>query len=272
MSCPWHERGDVELYFYGELDAQARVKLEAHLHGCAACRTALADLEVIRGVLAGRREATAPPSGDWAPFMRRLDGVLDAASTARRPPARLSGALRLAAMLVIAVVGVWAGFEWQRARRASDSVQPNHAATLPAGSAVPSESLTAAAGEHLERSKLVLLGLAAKNPEGARPSDWSYERGLASSLLADTTQYRLMAAERGRLDLAGVLDDLETVLLQTSLGDDSDPRALERLQRMIDRRDLLMKIDVMKTEGPVDRSSVVGSAGRGHEGRSRRNE
>jgi predicted anti-sigma-YlaC factor YlaD len=262
----------VELYFYGELDARADSRFEEHLRGCDACRAAMADLEVIRRALAARRQATAPPSGDWTGFMRRLDGVLNVTSPARRRPSRLSGALRLAAMLAIAVVGVWAGFQWQRARRVNDAGMANQSATLPSGSVVPVAPLTSAAGEHLERSKLVLLGLSAMDPEAARPNDWSYERGLASSLLADTTQYRLVAAGQGRLDLASVLGDLETVLLQVSLGDDSDPRALERLQRMINRRDLLTKIEVMKTEGPVDRSLPVGSSGRGYEGRSRGND
>ena len=270
MRCPWHERGDVELYVYGELDVLARAAFERHLHECETCRIALADIEVLRRVLAGTRLVSAPASGDWAPFMRRLDRALDAA-TARRPPLRLSGAFRLAATIVIAVVGMWAGFTLQRARHAPETASPEPAAIVPAEPSIAIEPLTSAAGEHLERSKLVLLGLAAQDPGTARPDDWSYERGLASSLLADTTQYRLVAAGRGRLDLAGVLGDLETVLLQASLGNDADPHALERLQRMIARRDLITKIEILRTEGPEDRSPTVGSSGRGHDG-NRRND
>jgi len=69
-----------------------------------------------------------------------------------------------------------------------------------------------------------------------------------------------------------VLGDLETVLLQASLGDDEDPRALERLQRLIDRRDLLTKIEIINSESSARRVSTAGAAGRGYEGRSRGNE
>lgn len=267
MSCTWHDSGAVELYFYGELDARARARVEAHLGGCDACRAALADLEVIRRALAPRRDAAAPPGGDWGPVMRRLDVRLNEASAARaRWTSRYRVALRIAATLAVAAAGVWAGFEWQRARieRATPAASQVSAASEASGS--PVETLGSATDEHLARSKLVLLGLAAKDPAQARPSDWQYERTLASTLLADTTQYRLAATEQGRADLAGLLGDLETLLLQTSLGDESDPRALARLQRLIDRRDLLTKIEVVSAEGPGR------AAGRGYEGRSRGHE
>ena len=44
-------------------------------------------------------------------------------------------------------------------------------------------------------------------------------------MLSDTRLYRLAAEDRGMKDLARVMGDLETVLLQTSL---SDPRIANR--------------------------------------------
>jgi hypothetical protein len=43
--------------------------------------------------------------------------------------------------------------------------------------------------------------------------------------------------------------DLETVLLETALSDNSDRDALERLQRLIAKRDLVMKMQVISTGG-----------------------
>ena len=114
-------------------------------------------------------------------------------------------------------------------------------------------STDAAAGlaeDHLERSKLVLLGLVTKDPGAARPADWRYERDLAGQMLADTAQYRLAASQQGLDGLAGVLGDLELVLLQTSLSDDADPNALARLQNLIGKRDLLVRIEVMGVVEP----------------------
>lgn len=273
MSCTWHDSGSVELYFYDELDAAARTRFEAHLAGCQACRDALADLEIIRRALGARRQSAAPPSGSWDPFMRGLDARLDEARTPLSPRRWNAGvAMKIAATLAVAVAGIYAGFQWQRSRIERAVPATSQVSVTPDASSALSESLSTVADQHLERSKLVLLGLAAKDPRHARPNDWSYERQLASTLLADTTQYRLAAADQGRADLADVLGDLETVLLQASLGDDEDPRALERLQRLIDRRDLLTKIEVMNTEGPARRVSIGGAGGRGYEGRNRGHE
>ena len=76
--------------------------------------------------------------------------------------------------------------------------------------------------QHFERSKLVVLGLATKDPAQTRRSDWAYERELATSLLNDTRLYRLAAEDRGMTSLAGVMRDLELVLLQTSMADSDD--------------------------------------------------
>jgi hypothetical protein len=103
--------------------------------------------------------------------------------------------------------------------------------------------------EHFERSKLVVLGLATKDPAHETPADWAYERELASSLLDDTRLYRLAAEDRGLDSLAGVMKDLELVLLQTSLTDAKDPSSLPQLQRLIRRRDLIEKMDVVTTKG-----------------------
>ena len=98
----------------------------------------------------------------------------------------------------------------------------------------------AVSGQHFERSKLVVLGLTTKT---GRQDDWAYERGLASSLLSDTRLYRLAAEERGMQPLADVMGDLELVLLQASMADEPTEASLHQLQRLIQRRDLLTKMD-----------------------------
>lgn len=98
--------------------------------------------------------------------------------------------------------------------------------------------------QHFERSKLVVLGLANKDPQRAREADWAYERGLATNLLSDTRLYRQAAEARGLRTLAGVMGDLEIVLLQTSLAEAPDAGTLEQIQRLIHKRDLVTKMDV----------------------------
>ena len=75
-------------------------------------------------------------------------------------------------------------------------------------------------------------------------ADWAYERGLATNLLSDTRLYRQAAEARGMRTLAGVMGDLEIVLLQTSLAEAPDADALGQIQRLIHKRDLVTKMDV----------------------------
>ena len=109
----------------------------------------------------------------------------------------------------------------------------------------PDQALRAVSAEHLERSKLVVLGLATRDPLHTTADDWQYERRLAESLLSDTRLYRIAAQDRGVSDVARVMRDLETVLLEASLSDNTDRDALERVQRLIAKRDLVVKMQVM---------------------------
>jgi hypothetical protein len=61
--------------------------------------------------------------------------------------------------------------------------------------------------------------------------------------------YRQAAEERGMSNLADVMRDLELVLLQTSMSESPDAESLAQLQRLIRRRDLITKMDVVKTSG-----------------------
>jgi hypothetical protein len=50
-------------------------------------------------------------------------------------------------------------------------------------------------------------------------------------------------------ELARVMGDLETVLLQASLSDHADRESLERVQRLITKRDLMVKMQVVGSAG-----------------------
>jgi len=263
MRCDVQAAGTIELYFYGELPHAERAAVQAHVSGCPECRQALDDLSVIRAALAGRPDVATPPGGDWSGFMGRLNAavvadqsrlVVEAGDSADMTPGsrihagrRLAPYLALAATLALVAAGVISVLHQRAATRETVSLlRPAPApelspAVLPASRATePDPALMAVSGQHFERSKLVVLGLTTKT---GRHDDWSYERGLASSLLSDTRLYRLAAEERGMQPLADVMGDLELVLLQASMADDPTEASLHQLQRLIQRRDLLTKMD-----------------------------
>jgi hypothetical protein len=128
---------------------------------------------------------------------------------------------------------------------AANPVSP--AAGAPAATRKPDAALVSVSGQHFQRSKLVLLGITTKDAARPREKDWAYQRDLATTLLGDTRLYRQAAERRGMEALAGVMRDLELVLLQTSMSDAPDTASIEQLQRLIRRRDLLTKMDVYES-------------------------
>jgi len=272
----------IVLYFYDELEPAERASVERHLQSCADCHRTFEELSLIRSALAARPRVDAPADGDWTAFMQRLDAAvrvehgLDGARQrvnldqavvplARvRAPVNYVPYLAMAALLTLVTSGVvYVARSTSRPSPSSASVGPQAPVPAPSVTADPAPvalmrpgeapsakaAFAALSEQHFERSKLVVLGLANKDPHRAREADWAYERGLASNLLSDTRLYRLAAEERGMKTLAGVMADLELVLLQTSLADAPDAGALQQIQRLIHKRDLVTKMDVAAAMG-----------------------
>lgn len=250
----------VTLYFYDELAPAARAEFDAHLAACADCRAALGELQLIGGLLSDRARPERSPR-EWTAFMRRLDAALDGRVAGRTdvagsashvvrtghgaPSRQHVKSLAIAATLVLAVA---LGLAWQlrhvRVQPTGVQVSTQTSAAKPTpAKPIEDEALRTAATKHFERAKLVLLGLAMKDPASTRPDDWEHERELAASLLPDTRLYRQFAMSAGDTRLSNLLGDLETVLLQTSMTSEADAPELQRLQRMIQRRDLLERMD-----------------------------
>jgi hypothetical protein len=262
-ACERQASGAIELYFYDELDAAERADVGRHLRTCAECRAALEELAVIRAALGSRPTVSAPPGG-WAPFMRRLDEGVSVemaidrgprggarAVTSRRHGASSGGSTLVRYLAMAALLGIVTSGVAFVARSASRPAleppgavagvhEPQASRLSPPGEA--DAAFAALSEQHFERSKLVVLGLATKDPRQVREDDWAYERGLASDLLSDTRVYRQVAEQRGLKALAGVMSDLELVLLQTSLADAPDADALQQIQRLIRKRDLVTKM------------------------------
>lgn len=265
--CDLQQRGSVELFFYDELDEAARVEMAAHFRRCRDCAAALEDLEIIRKVLAARGSVSAPPAGDWSGFMRRLDtavhaervqgrpfstahdhearGLLTPSSTDLGSARSYAGLLATAALLAVVGLSVYVA-----SRGASSLVAPSTGIAVDGSSTpVATTGMKAVGEQHFERSKLVVLGLASKEAAATSMDDWAYERQLATSLLNDTRLYRLAAEERGLTSLAGVMRDLELVLLETSMAEQTDQKALGQIQRIIEKRGLIEKMDTVPTAG-----------------------
>jgi hypothetical protein len=262
--CNRSESGDLELFFYDELGRAEREAMRVHLAICADCRRRIEELTDIRAALDSEPAVDAPPSGDWSEFMRRLDDAVAAEARlqaverqariqARQPAVRrsISSAylMAAAALAMMAMSLAYVAYSVSREPEGAPATAIGRAGSpvAPASErAAPSQeqAFASLSEQHFERSKLVVLGVASKDPHRATDVDWEYERHLASSLLSDTRLYRLAAEQHGMTRIASVMGDLELVLLQTSLAEGSRPQDLEQIQRLISKRDLVTKMNV----------------------------
>ncbi len=226
----------LTLYFYGELPAGERRAVEQHLTACGACSATLADFELMRAALLDRASPTRSQD-EWDGFMRRLTAQLEAPETVPRSGLGLRSKGPVYALAAMLVLATGLGLVWQRRVLGPAQAHVGDAGTTDA-------TLAAAAERHFERAKLVVLGIAMKDPDRTNAADWEYERHLAASLLPETRLFRMSATDLGDARLASLLGDLENVLLQAAMTTDAEGPELERLQHAIRRRDLLMRMDL----------------------------
>ena len=114
----------------------------------------------------------------------------------------------------------------------------------PAAAEVRERVLLVAVGEHLERSRLVLVEIA--NAPAGEALDVSAERAVADELVSSGRLYRQAAVRSGDPALAEVLEELERVFVEVAAGPESlQPGDLEKLQQRIEARGLLFKVRVV---------------------------
>jgi hypothetical protein len=104
--------------------------------------------------------------------------------------------------------------------------------------------LLVAVGDYLERSQMVLIELSNARAKG--PLDISAEQERAGDLVNESRLYRQTAAHTGDTAVAGVLDDLDRVLLDIAHAPSKiSPGELEKLRQRLDAEGILFKVRVL---------------------------
>jgi hypothetical protein len=120
--------------------------------------------------------------------------------------------------------------------------------------------LLVAVGDFLERSQVMLIELNHTNPSGK--VDISAEQERAADLVGENRLYRQTAIRTGNIAMAGVLDELERVLVDISHEPAQMSSAdLESLQKRLDKAGILFKIRVLGTN-VKNQQEPAGSVGR----------
>jgi anti-sigma factor RsiW len=199
---------------------------ELHLDTCERCRVEYSRLERALDAVNG---SLIPERGpDYEAQVWR--SVAPAILTAKRPVRRWIAVAIAAALIVEAFL----------AGRASRREAPVQAA-------VRQQVLLVAIGDHLERSRMVLVELANTDAPKATRLDISFEQGVAEDLLEANRLYRQTAVSTGDLPTANMLEDLERVLMEIvhSPPAVSAPQ-LEDLRQQIEDRKILSRTQAFK--------------------------
>ena len=220
------------LYYYGEGDGAPAVR--GHLDACEACRTEYAGLQRVLNVL----DSAPVPERD-ADYGSQVWRRLQPSLRWDRPrwqfawwPARHWAAAALVATLIVAAF--LAGRYYPKG---------HPAAQIATAGQVRERILLVAVGDHLERSKTVLLEVVNARP--GEPLDVASERERAGDLVAENRLYRQTAAHSGDTRVASVLDDLEPVLLEIARGPERlTPEEVENLRSRIEGDGILFKVRV----------------------------
>ncbi len=211
---------ELILHYYSEADGGP---VERHLDACPECRAAYGSLERVLNVM----DALPVPErgeGYETAVWRRLRGAGLRPALWRRPLVRWPAA---ALVLASALVGV---------------VLIHRPAPPPLQSAgVQKRILDFAVGDYLDRSQIVLAELANASPAGTL--DISVDQELAGDLLAECRLYHQTALRTGDNAVAGVLDELERVLVEISHAPSRlAPAQVEELQQRLRSQGVLFRI------------------------------
>jgi hypothetical protein len=233
---------ELILHYYSEEgDAFAA---ELHLDECDECRGHYASLQRVLNVV---DSLPVPVRGEeyGGEVWRRIEGHLPSRrrwwSLGLEGSWRWAGAAAACASLV--VVAFLAGRMFPRVHPRVPAVQT--AANL-ADKQGGERVLLVAVGDMLERSQMVLIELNHATP--SEKLDISAEQERASDLASENRLYRQTALRNGDTAMAGVLDDLERVLVDIAHEPSQmAPAELENLQHRMESAGILFKIRVLGT-------------------------
>ena len=236
---------ELVLYFYG--DASKPASVENHLAECPACA---AEFVLLRTTLSAIEFPVPERTADYeAQLWGTLRPHLEATEAPKRSfwgavfqPRRWAPAGALAAIVVAAFL---AGRYLPRGEKPAI----NQVVQSPAAPAKPGNDrvLMVAVGDHLDRTEMILVELENTRAEGK--VDISAERDLAQSLVKENRLYRQTAQQQKDPELAGMLDQLERVLIDIAHHPDSvSGKELEDLQQRIESQGVLFKVRVVESK------------------------
>ena len=249
---------DLGLLAAGALDAARALKVRAHAERCAACGSDLADLERAQKALLEDASIERPlPISSEALRTRVLAQIRSEGRVAPILPWSLAP---LGAVAALVTLGLLAG--WSLSRVAPGPVVTDRAVTESA--AVEDTAQNAAFYERLERNQtrasaarylaeaqdvLVQVAAAADCPDSPKDSVDVEREAETSRALLQRRAALVSTSPESLLAARGVIEEVEGVLQEVAdLKQCTRRTDIDAIAKRVDRRRLLMKIDLVTQE------------------------
>lgn len=249
-------RGSFIQALYDELTPEQRTRFEEHLKTCPKCAADYARFASTLRIM-DQRERPEPEDVFWAGYWDRLAPRLETTGKTRAAvhgwknrvtkvfaiqPHWAIGAAAAAALLV---VGIFIG-KIAFGPSAIDTDGGSHPVRGSRDTAKMT-SLPARAERYLERSQILLLGLVNFDPETEDPEalDLTQQRAVSQQLVREAGLLKAELSGPPDRKLVALIQDLEVILLQiANLESEQDLAAIEMVKAGVDRRGILLKIDL----------------------------
>jgi hypothetical protein len=238
------------LHFYGEDTIEAEAEVDAHLSTCATCQSTWNELrETLKMMDAA--SVPEPPSG----FERVMWARIEPALPPRRRP---SSIWRFAWMPIAAAAGVVLalGYGWVKTHQlavgsSTPSPVPTTVASRTSKPLDPAKArervLLTALDDHFQQMQVLLVELM-NQPDNVR-GELAFERASADDLVASGRVYRVTAEQNGDMQLAHMLEDVESVLVEVARSPEKVNAAdLKSIRSRIEGQSLLFKVRAVSNE------------------------
>ncbi|HEY0284525.1 MAG TPA: hypothetical protein VGC23_03990 [Vicinamibacterales bacterium] len=244
-------------YVERELSPAEQVRVATHVEACCECALVVAEIQQVVHDAAALG-AIIPPPHVWTLIQARIgdrpsaivdrpSAIVDRRSTIDdRRWTRFTWATATAALVVMAFL-TGRFLNVREEPRGLEQVAVAGSPSVTSNATVRERVLLIAVGDHLERSQMVLVELA--HAETRDELDISAERQLADDLLASNRLYRQTAQQMGQTNVAGILDDLERVLVEVARGPSTvSMQQLADIQQRIESQGILFKVKVIGSD------------------------
>jgi hypothetical protein len=224
---------DLILFFYEEDGSEDRARVRGHLSHCEECRSQFEDIQESLALVTDA-EVPEPRVG----FEQRLWAGVSKELPAVRPRWSVRQAGPMLAWAAAVTFVAHAGYTWMA----------EHRGTTPPALAVAFDPanmrervLLGALDQHFDQTETLLVELL-NSPE-ATGEALAFERATADDLVSSGRLYRETAYQTGQQQVAGVLEDLESVLVEVARSPDAiKPRELAAWRTQIEDHGLLFKV------------------------------